>query len=197
MKGAHGSVHVLDCSCNPGFVGADCRTVLSCSDVSECSARGTCVGPSICSCWQGYTGRDCSTAVCAVDGSGVPCGGHGMCVEPNFCSCDAGYRGATCQYTCGDGVVSGGEACDDGNVVAGDGCSAVCEVEAGWKCALRSTVQRWTSVSVNSTSRSLGLLCVDAGRISTSLLPSFQCTASACARCGNGIVEADEQCDDG
>ena len=30
---------------------------------------------------------------------------------------------------CGDGVVGGGEACDDGNTVDGDGCSASCEDE--------------------------------------------------------------------
>ncbi len=31
---------------------------------------------------------------------------------------------------CGDGAVGPGEACDDGNLVAGDGCSATCELEA-------------------------------------------------------------------
>ncbi|MEQ8273996.1 MAG: DUF4215 domain-containing protein [Deltaproteobacteria bacterium] len=36
--------------------------------------------------------------------------------------------------TCGDGVVDLGEACDDGNNVAGDGCSAVCSVEPGFVC---------------------------------------------------------------
>ncbi len=30
---------------------------------------------------------------------------------------------------CGDGFVSGGESCDDGNTMAGDGCSAVCAFE--------------------------------------------------------------------
>jgi cysteine-rich repeat protein len=32
---------------------------------------------------------------------------------------------------CGNGVVDGDEACDDGNVSDGDGCSAVCETEDG------------------------------------------------------------------
>ena len=31
---------------------------------------------------------------------------------------------------CGDGAVTGTEACDDGNAAAGDGCSDVCTVEA-------------------------------------------------------------------
>ena len=31
--------------------------------------------------------------------------------------------------TCGDGVVTGTETCDDGNAIAGDGCSAICQLE--------------------------------------------------------------------
>jgi cysteine-rich repeat protein len=27
---------------------------------------------------------------------------------------------------CGDGYVDGGEVCDDGNIVGGDGCGATC-----------------------------------------------------------------------
>ncbi|MEP7123021.1 MAG: DUF4215 domain-containing protein, partial [Byssovorax sp.] len=37
--------------------------------------------------------------------------------------------------TCGDGIKAGAEACDDGNTVAGDGCSATCTVQAGYTCA--------------------------------------------------------------
>lgn len=36
---------------------------------------------------------------------------------------------------CGDGVMSGEQPCDDGNLVAGDGCSPSCEVEAGFDCS--------------------------------------------------------------
>jgi cysteine-rich repeat protein len=36
--------------------------------------------------------------------------------------------------TCGDGTRSRGEACDDGNVIGGDGCSATCVVESGFVC---------------------------------------------------------------
>jgi MYXO-CTERM domain-containing protein len=36
---------------------------------------------------------------------------------------------------CGDGhLAPEAEACDDNNTADGDGCSAVCEVEAGWSC---------------------------------------------------------------
>jgi cysteine-rich repeat protein len=35
---------------------------------------------------------------------------------------------------CGDGALFSGESCDDGNDLAGDGCSESCAVEAGWRC---------------------------------------------------------------
>ena len=35
---------------------------------------------------------------------------------------------------CGDGVVVLPELCDDGNQKAGDGCSATCKIELGYKC---------------------------------------------------------------
>ena len=36
---------------------------------------------------------------------------------------------------CGDGVVAGGEACDDGGNLDGDGCGRACTVEPCWACA--------------------------------------------------------------
>eukprot|EP00301_Raphidiophrys_heterophryoidea_P006337 c12564_g1_i3.p1 GENE.c12564_g1_i3~~c12564_g1_i3.p1 ORF type:complete len:1536 (+),score=430.03 c12564_g1_i3:367-4608(+) len=36
---------------------------------------------------------------------------------------------------CGNGIVETNEQCDDGNTVAGDGCSGVCLLESGWRCA--------------------------------------------------------------
>jgi fibro-slime domain-containing protein len=41
--------------------------------------------------------------------------------------------GGACTSTCGDGLVIA-EACDDGNVADGDGCSATCTVEATHTC---------------------------------------------------------------
>ncbi len=36
---------------------------------------------------------------------------------------------------CGDGVFDSGEACDDGNLIAGDGCTPACAVEQCWTCS--------------------------------------------------------------
>ena len=35
---------------------------------------------------------------------------------------------------CGNGIKEQNEACDDGNIVNGDGCSAMCQVELGFQC---------------------------------------------------------------
>jgi cysteine-rich repeat protein len=36
--------------------------------------------------------------------------------------------------SCGDGIVAGNEACDDGDTLPGDGCSPTCTVEDCWEC---------------------------------------------------------------
>lgn len=41
---------------------------------------------------------------------------------------------------CGDGVIGVGEACDDGNPRAGDGCSTTCALEPGWSCTGQPSV---------------------------------------------------------
>ena len=41
----------------------------------------------------------------------------------------------TCTpIVCGDGTISLGESCEDGNTTDGDGCSATCTVETGYNC---------------------------------------------------------------
>ncbi len=72
--------------------------------------------------------------------------------------------------TCGNGTVAGSEVCDDGNIVAGDGCSASCGLEPGYGCA------------------------VDAGSDGTCDTGGM---GSVVPVCGDGIVIATEICDDG
>jgi len=49
--------------------------------------------------------------------------------EPN---CPA--AGGGCSTTCGDGFAVASEQCDDGNAISGDGCSSICQIEAGYAC---------------------------------------------------------------
>jgi fibro-slime domain-containing protein len=49
-------------------------------------------------------------------------------------SCRSGGTTRACDTTCGNGVVEPGEDCDDGNLADADGCSHLCQVEAGFSC---------------------------------------------------------------
>lgn len=113
-----------------------------CSSTCQTESGHICSGSSctpIKTCGNGVlnVGEQCD------DGNLVPgdcC--NGSCKLENNCVCftasaDAGLAGQVCHSTivCGDGAVTGDEACDDGNREPGDGCSADCSaVEAGYTC---------------------------------------------------------------
>jgi len=79
---------------------------------------------------------------------------------------------------CGNGVVDPGEACDDGNNTDGDGCSSSCQVEASSETQCDDGIDNDGDGLVD---------CADS-----------DCQNDpVCGVCGNGIVEAGEQCDDG
>ena len=114
------------CSCRHGGV---CRDDLSC----------TCPAVAFPTCTKvdcGWGGPTCSLAACVTD---VTCANTGLCSGPNTCTCRVGWHGtsgaAQCVTPrCGDGGVTnsvqgGGETCDDGNLINGDGCSATCQAE--------------------------------------------------------------------
>ena len=72
--------------------------------------------------------KPCTTDACAAGkcshaqlANGTSCGGQKVCNE------------GVCATPCGNGTLdaSMGEACDDGNNAAGDGCSPTCHVESG------------------------------------------------------------------
>ncbi|MCU0691586.1 MAG: DUF4215 domain-containing protein [Polyangiaceae bacterium] len=118
---------------------------------------------------------------CACDGN-EDCAGGEACntrPDPNVCV-PAG---------CGNGVKEATEGCDDGNVAAGDGCSATCLTELGRACP-------GDAFCASGACDSSALVCVcddddDCGS-------GRRCANSVCvsAVCGNGIIEALELCDD-
>ena len=79
---------------------------------------------------------------------------------------------------CGDGVQQAGEACDDGNLDPGDGCSPICEVEP--ICGD-------------------GVLNLDEECDDGNTDAGDGCDADCLIEpvCGNGIIERGETCDDG
>ena len=83
---------------------------------------------------------------------------------------------------CGNGIVDTavGEQCDDGGVVSGDGCGALCQLESGNLCG-------------NGTQDGAEV-CDDGNTISGDGCSS-DCQSDE--TCGNGRVDLGEQCDDG
>lgn len=77
---------------------------------------------------------------------------------------------------CGNGVLDEGEECEDGNQIAGDGCSKRCLFE---------------SICGNARVE-YGEECDDGNLVNG----DGQCS-DECTYCGNGVLDAGEECDDG
>jgi len=137
------------------------KTLDSCGDGFRDPAEacdGSDFGGATCLDHGLYTGSLACNADCTLDTSGCAqyCGDGTLQVEFEDCDredmqdktcADFGYTSGAvacnedctlddslCVSQCGDGVVNAGQDCDDGGQEAGDGCSAVCGVEAGWTC---------------------------------------------------------------
>ena len=50
-----------------------------------------------------------------------------------ICTQEYFLEGDTCRQVCGDGKLFNLE-CDDGNILDGDGCSSICEVQNDYTC---------------------------------------------------------------
>lgn len=93
---------------------------------------------------------------------------------------------------CGDGVITGIEKCDDGNANPGDGCSATCRIELGFRCTGQPSV--CTTVCGDGFLAG-GEQCDDGNTI-----PGDGCDATCHLEiCGDGLVNnrGAEACDDG
>jgi cysteine-rich repeat protein len=89
-------------------------------------------------------------------------------------------EGASCLApagTCANGTLEAGEQCDDGNTVAGDGCSPTCRLEVCGNGILDPGEQ-----------------CDDGN---TTDGDGCSATCQREPRCGDGFVDAGEECDDG
>lgn len=144
-----------------------------CADGSICPIDRVCVPGGGCApadlaaaCAGRADGASCTTAV----GSGV-CDG-GVCVEA----------------LCGDGYVTGREACDDGNTIDHDGCSSDCssselcgngivDVDLGENCDCGAAELAEGCVALNSDT------------------PGATCKSNCILQCGDGEVNAVEDCD--
>ena len=55
-----------------------------------------------------------------------------------------------CSATCGNGVITAPEACDDDNITDGDGCSATCTIEPGYTCTGEPSVCTFVGVDAGA-----------------------------------------------
>jgi fibro-slime domain-containing protein len=107
---------------------------------------------------------------------------------------------------CGNGELAVGEACDDGNNTAADGCDPTCALEAGWNCSTGicqaslcgdGIVAGAEECEDNDTTPTSGDGCSS----SCKLEEGFKCPSpgQACTTtlCGDNVAEGTEQCDDG
>jgi fibro-slime domain-containing protein len=109
---------------------------------------------------------------------------------------------------CGNGVLEAGEACDDGNTSAGDGCRADCSaLEPGWLCGEPGISCVHPQVCGNGILEP-GETCDDHNTADgdgcnaqcgvelgwTCAIPGIRCAA---AMCGDGVIAGFEECDDG
>jgi len=109
---------------------------------------------------------------------------------------------------CGDGVLTNDEACDDGNTVSKDGCSANClTVEVGFSCVIAG--QPCFPIAKCGDGAATAPEACDDGNTkagdgcspSCALEAGFKCDGSPsdCTHttCGDGVQEGTESCDDG
>ena len=120
-------------SCTPGL------GVLQCSDENPCTDDGC--NPDIgcifvnnadsCSDEDACTDDDVCTDGTCVPGPQKVCPDDGNTCTTNTCDSNSGCVLTKQDNCCGNGVKEGGEECDDGNQVSGDGCSDQCVSDLG------------------------------------------------------------------
>jgi len=115
---------------------------------------------------------------------------------------------------CGNSKIDTSEACDDGNMNGGDGCSSICATEAGWTCPTAgSPCVRANTCGNGAVDTAEG--CDDGNTIpgdccdaTCQLEPNCVCSIPSPAPnpphqvcvstvvCGDGVVAGNEACDD-
>ena len=147
-----------------------------------------CYGPPVDECYNQEPNCYAGPVVCSrgtiMSYCHLQCGGladidlvFGAVVSAEIKSTIAGAGCLVPIGNCGNGVVDPGEQCDDGNTVAGDGCSPSCQREV-----------------CGNHIRDPGEQCDDGNTVSGD---GCSATCQREPRCGDGVLDPGEECDDG
>ncbi|MDX2052781.1 MAG: DUF4215 domain-containing protein [Polyangiaceae bacterium] len=181
----------------------------------DCPAQGgACSSQIVCGDLRVVGDEECDDGMVGNVAVGAD-GCSALCkIEANFsCPADLGVGGpctAIPADACGDGKLSFGEFCDDGNLNPADGCTEKCEVTPGYNCpTANAACSLLEYCGDGKVSPALGEQCDDGQAMpSNSDGCSSTCQAEAgfiCAVagqacvaevCGDGIRTAGEECDD-
>jgi fibro-slime domain-containing protein len=154
------------------------------------------------------TGDNSNAADAGDDGTGQTRGDGGKNAPPPILGDgDAGTTPIDPPVPCGDGALNIGEDCDDGNTIAGDGCSQ-CMVDMGWICPPPGTIclAKLCGDGIIAGKGALGEECDDKNRLNMDGCDSdckieegWVCSLTECheTACGDGKVEGKESCEDG
>ncbi|HLD63747.1 MAG TPA: DUF4215 domain-containing protein, partial [Candidatus Peribacteraceae bacterium] len=91
-----------------------------------------------------------------------------------------------CYGLCGNGIINPGEECDDGNKLNGDSCSSSCTF-------VETYCQKYTGCSFTDEQG----LCQSGICNGERCVPMQEAQYCSTGECDNGILDRDEQCDDG
>lgn len=136
----------------------------------------------------------CDDGPGTIESPGIPTGGDG-CSET--CTIEPGWRCSTsgCTEICGDGLVVGNEACDDGARQSGDGCSSACKIEPYYMCSGEPS-DCSSTIECGNNAVEPGEVCDPPGTDGClDGCKSFSPEVSGGADCGNNVIEPGEGCD--
>jgi len=112
------------------------------------------------------------------------------------------------RFECGNSIREEGEECDDNNDLAEDGCSA-CMIIPGWRCIDHEMHPTWNMIETNENVKTFkayvgevpppGHPLLDIMPMSMAERWPHRARESWCGRprCGDWLLDAGEQCDDG
>ena len=148
--------------------------------------------------------------------TGHRCDGETVCSSPDGLVLPIKPYADAVIVVCGDGHRGMGEPCDDGNTLSGDGCSAECRSEQGWRCAAEgkpcTTICGDGSLAGRETCDDGNLVDGDGCSRMCRTELGWDCAGGVCLQnpamdggldsggplfCGDGIVSGTEECDDG